>query len=358
MPQDVTISWLGGGIALIAAVLLVAYIVPLPGQALASIEMPQLFDSTRDTSASEFGWGAEGAERSDPDAATTAGDQSSSGKEIHSGTIKSGGAAGDVGDGNRTDGPAGKQTGGKQQAAGTDGQDKSESETAKNRQQGEDKEQSQGQQQGQKPHAESNAAENPTADQQTPPDQSPNNRGDAGKEQFDPKRRQSSRNITDMISTAASGFGSLLKFLIMIVLAAVVARFAWLNWQRLIGWLRSLFNADQEEQIAPLQEFLIEPAAPPRPFSSYQNPIGSEADYRRIVVITFQAFEAWSREQGAPRGKDETPTEFVRRAASSIPNVGLPVSAVVDAYNRVVYGREQATRQDVQAASAVWQLMR
>ncbi len=97
---------------------------------------------------------------------------------------------------------------------------------------------------------------------------------------------------------------------------------------------------------------------PPRPFSSFRNPIGTESDLRRVVVVTFQAFEAWARERGASRGKDETPSEFVRRVAISVPNVGTPVADVVDAYNRIVYGRGRATKQDVEAASKVWQLMR
>jgi hypothetical protein len=55
MPGDVTIAWLGGGTAIIAAVLLIAYLVPLPGRALAAIELPKFTDSDRQRIASRFG---------------------------------------------------------------------------------------------------------------------------------------------------------------------------------------------------------------------------------------------------------------------------------------------------------------
>jgi hypothetical protein len=99
------------------------------------------------------------------------------------------------------------------------------------------------------------------------------------------------------------------------------------------------------------------PSAPPRPFASFRNPIGSESDLRQIIVITFQAFEAWTREQGTARERDETPAEFMRRVAKANPRMSSSAPQVVDAYNRIVYGRGRATKQDIQAAEKVWQLM-
>ena len=89
----------------------------------------------------------------------------------------------------------------------------------------------------------------------------------------------------------------------------------------------------------------------------FGNPIGKESDLRRIVVITFQAFEAWTREQGMERGKDETPSEFITRVAKSVPQMSTPASQVVDAYNRIVYGRGKATKSDLNAADKVWKAM-
>ena len=106
-----------------------------------------------------------------------------------------------------------------------------------------------------------------------------------------------------------------------------------------------------------MTSFVRRPRCRRAPFVSFRNPIGKEADLRRIVVITFQAFEAWTREQGTPRGKDETPSEFIGRVSQTVPQMSAPASQVVDAYNRIVYGRGSATPGDLEAARRVWQAM-
>lgn len=387
MPSDVTVSWLGGGIALIAAVLLIAYMAPLPGQALASIELPQWIDSSTDLTASRFGWGDEAAEQKVPEAATTTDDPRADRKEIHSETMQEGAEAGDVGDGNRPDGPAGKQQGGKKQSAGSkdDAKGDSKPSTEKDSQgsqtqsdtqrQGEQRQGEQGQdkqgqdkqgqsetereQQGQdnQTDAESKSASKDDPRQPSPEEGSQDNNQPADS-QSDAQQPSASQSPGEMLSKFFEGVGSLIKLLIIAALAVVVISFLWLNRDRFMDWLRGMLNADQPEATERIEELLLEPLAPPRPFSSFKNPIGSESDLRRVVVITFQAFEAWAREQGATRGKDETPSEFVRRAAMAVPNVGRPASDVVDAYNRIVYGRGRATKKDLDAARQVWQLMR
>ncbi|MGI9470575.1 MAG: DUF4129 domain-containing protein, partial [Rubripirellula sp.] len=121
MPRDVTVAWLTGGLGLIAAVLLIAYIAPMPGRAIASFELPT-FDSPGNTVASRFGWGDEGADRSAPDASKTLDDPYTEQKQIDGITAQKGAPAGDAGTGNRSDGPAGDQKGGNKSG----GQGKSE----------------------------------------------------------------------------------------------------------------------------------------------------------------------------------------------------------------------------------------
>lgn len=357
MPADVTVSWLAGGIAMIAAVLLVAYLVPLPGQALASIEIPEFIESKRDLSASRHGWGAEGADQIKQDAALTSDDESPEGKQVHSETMKEGGDAGDVGDGDREEGPAGKQTGGEKETSGSDSRTGGESKESKqessgdseSKQQNAESEQKQSEIKSEKQGGEANTP--PTDEQAQQPNQ-------ASESQSEQSQSSGADSVLETFSKLSSGLGSLLKLLIMLVLAAIVARFVWLNWSRFLHWIHSLLNTDAPQETKSFDAWEPDPATPPRPFSSYQNPIGNESDLRRVVVITFQAFEAWARERGSTREKDETPSEFVRRASQSITNVGSPASQVVDAYNRVVYGKGTVTKRDVDAANRVWQLMR
>jgi hypothetical protein len=151
---------------------------------------------------------------------------------------------------------------------------------------------------------------------------------------------------------------AILKWLIALALALVVVRFLWQNWERLTAWFRGLLNSDRTQAEESWQAMIADSATPPRPYSSFRNPIGTETDPRRVVVITFQAFEAWAREQGAARGKHETPSEFVVRAARLAPPLGPPVAELVAAYNRIVYGRGGATDQDLAAADRLWKIMR
>ena len=144
----------------------------------------------------------------------------------------------------------------------------------------------------------------------------------------------------------------------MAALFVVVAAFVWMNREAIIQWWRSLFDRELPETNAAVAESAVsEPELPPRPFSSFRNPIGNEKDPRRIVVITFQAFEAWTREQGWKRSKDETPSEFMRRVAASVPHAAVAATQIVEAYNRIVYGRGVATKGDLNAAQQVWQTM-
>lgn len=427
MPADVTVAWLAGGLALIAAVLIIAYLAPLPGKAIASIGVPEFLDSPAGNLASRFGWGSEGAEQSDPDASTTMDDPNQSDKEVHSMAAREGAAPGDVGDGNRQDGPAGKQSGGKkksggagdqqesgpsqsksdgdQQQSGKNGQpsggqqqdSESSSQSSENSQQtdssqqtgtqrdgetGEQAKQSQddsGSSDSEGRDSEGRDSENQeTSGENDENDENQRSRGgeqsegtdltspDDG-ESSDGESSNSSRSgASDAASRGGQTLGStfsmiatLIKFLIFLALCIVVGTFAWLHRHAFVQWWNQLFGSESEPIEASVEPLLRStPDLPARPFSSFRNPIGKESDRRRVVVITFQAFDAWAREHGIPRGQDETPAEFLRRFRKTMPQMSAPVSTLVDAYNRIVYGRGAATKHDAAAAEQVWHAMR
>ncbi|MFK8110803.1 MAG: DUF4129 domain-containing protein [Rubripirellula sp.] len=468
MPKDVSIAWLAGGLAIVAAVLMVAWLAPLPGKALATFELPAFLDSPGTTMASRFGWGDEAADKSSPDAPSTQADPNANKKETQSTTYKPGAEAGDVGDGNRKDGPKGKQQqkGGKKSGDSQSGgqQGGQEKQGGKEQSKGGGQEQKSGQQQGaseqsqqgsksdqqssqeqatksqqgktqdksssdsgqqsesstkqgdspsssskgdsRQPKSDSNepksdsnepksdskqqngdqAAENTesqegsseSSDQEQSPGEDSAERRDSPKEGSTedsaeqsqqqqgalPSEGQSGESEAsgpssmESIANALPGLGSLLKFLIFLALLGIVGGFLWLNRHLISEWWDRLFGGSDESSDLSIEELLeSHSSAPSRTFASFGNPIGKESDVRRIVVITFQAFEAWTREQGSPRDKDETPSEFARRVAKSVPELNRPAQQVVDAYNRIVYGRGNASESDVAAAKKVWQVM-
>jgi hypothetical protein len=61
MPGDVSVAWLGGGLAMIAAVLFIAHVAPLPVLALNPFELPEFLDSPPGGEASRVGGGVGGA---------------------------------------------------------------------------------------------------------------------------------------------------------------------------------------------------------------------------------------------------------------------------------------------------------
>jgi hypothetical protein len=133
--------------------------------------------------------------------------------------------------------------------------------------------------------------------------------------------------------------------------------FLWINRERIWQLWLSLFDRDSAAEIESLVN--RDPEAEPvlRAFSSFRNPIGRETDLRRVVVVTFQAFEAWAREQGTNRHKDETPSEFLQRVVRVAPQANPSGVQIIDAYNRIVYGKGRATEKDLKAAEQMWRVM-
>ncbi len=105
------------------AILGIAYLAPLPGRALASLELPDFLTSQKDHTASRYGWGDEAAEKKSPGAATTEKDRKPEGKEIEKIRPQEGAPPGDSGDGKGKQGPTGKQKGGQKSASEQSGGD-------------------------------------------------------------------------------------------------------------------------------------------------------------------------------------------------------------------------------------------
>lgn len=170
-----------------------------------------------------------------------------------------------------------------------------------------------------------------------------------------PKPPDSSTDWSGLLS----GVMGLLKFLMFVALLAIVAVYVYLNYNKILAWINEWLGGQEtrSSDVAAPPRVSPKSASPPRPFSSFENPIG-QAKPQQVVVITFQALEAWAREQGVQRSEDETPSEFARRVAIQFPVLKKSALSIVDAYNRIVYGQADANPKDVRAAKHVWEFMR
>lgn len=393
MPTNVTVGWLAGGITMIMVVLTIAYMAPMPGQLLAGFRFPDFLDSPNDQTASRYGWGDEGAQDGPDDAAQTPNDPDENQKESAGERYERGAEAGNVGQGNRKDGPAGSEKGGdKSGAKGDDQSEQKGGDSKSEKQQGGEK--SEDSKQSEKSDSSSNSEDQKQADSKQSADQSdqPSESETDEDGSDDPKTDDSeqsksseserqkeqqkqpteqNRQANDKPQPAqsppsspsmdiAGSLGTLFKFLIAITLLAAIAGYVWIYRDHLRRWLEDLLGKRPRptELVAVDGPSIGELDAPPRPFATFKNPIGTEPDPRRVLVITFQAFEAWTREQGWKREKDETPTEFISRVSAAVPQVSAAAAQVVNAYNRIVYGNGRPSQADLNAASKVWGGMR
>ncbi len=407
MPGNVSVGWIAGGLLSILLILFVAYIAPVPGQLLASFTLPDFLDSPKDKQASRYGWGNEGAQRQSEDDATS--NQPRGNDDTpSSGESQPGAKPGEADHGNAKDAPpgsdpGGKKSGGKESGGKESGADKSsdaKSDPAKSQAGAKNKsidsgEDSQRPSSKSQPPSESQEntektpdnsdnkqqSQNKQSDDSKPQDSTNQEQSKAGQEdsqskkpddspQDDQKKKQQTREqdssggqsaaqrSLEAVSSSLPAISGILRWLIMLGLVAIVTFYVWKNYEALLQWWRSLFgfpSPNSNDEDTTLTNATKE--SPLRQFSSFDNPAGRENDPRRAVVITFQAFEAWAREQGWRRNKDETPSEFLKRIGTAIPQAVEPASQVVDAYNRIVYGRGNATSSDMRAVHSIWSVM-
>ncbi|WP_145174937.1 DUF4129 domain-containing protein [Rubripirellula lacrimiformis] len=391
MPADVTVAWLAGGVAMIALILFIAFMAPVPGRLIASIELPEFLDSPDDTVASKSGWGDEAADKTSENAASTSGDPDAAEKEVQDIAAGKDAPAGDVGTGQRKDGPAGDQKGKSPDASGPSDAKSSESKDAPSGKQESNSSDSKQESKGDSGDAKSSPSESqqndsqPSQDAKSESGESPANEDQAASNESDAKQDRSPQadkndandagstkqgsssaaksNPLRSVANAMPGISSLLKFIIFLALVAIVVAFVWMHRHAIGLWWANWFQPKADDGQPSFDEFLAqENSVPLRSFASFSNPIGREQDPRRVIVITFAAWEAYCREQGIQRSREETPNEFLRRATASQGDAStglLSAHAVrlVEAYNRILYGRGKATDRDVAAASELWRSM-
>lgn len=437
MPRDVSTAWLGGGIALVALILGVSFLLPQPGKLLADLKLPSSIESPDWLTPSRLGWGSEtanpspqaaGANPSEAPADASPESNPGDGSPGQTATQPAGQGANPGQGASQTPGQSGQS--GQPDAAAEPGKSDAAAEPAKSEATGQPQQaDSSGQssesgQPGQaKPPASSGQSSttspqgsppsgqsgqtsqsNPPTQQGEPqptdpsagdskPTSSPSEsaQGAAGEpqptgqeanESAETERRQDAESSADQAAsdsadptqaepTAAPppqsappslnlpSLSGLIKALIYLVLLAIVAAFLWLHrdaladfWRRLQAWLAG--NPAPPAATATAAETTAPPLTQ-RPFASFSNPLVAGADPRRAVIETFQAAEAWFGEHGQPRKRDETPHEYARRLQTANSGDRQAVEHLSAAYNRVVYGGERPSRQDLQHIQRLWQ---
>jgi hypothetical protein len=127
---------------------------------------------------------------------------------------------------------------------------------------------------------------------------------------------------------------------------------AW--WDRLLGRKRRETSVVVETP---------QPAGPTfRSFSSYPDPFLTSAAGRytpeQLVRYSFEAFEAWARERGAPRHPEQTPHEFALHVGNQNANVSQSARALAELYSRLAYASGPLPPSSVEHLKQLWAALR
>ncbi len=210
---------------------------------------------------------------------------------------------------------------------------------------------------------------------------SSSNRSDANqqrdqdkKEKDSQKQKQSSGDQSNRsqssLSQAFSFISNIIKWLIYIVLLALLVWFAWKYRNQLMPQLKS-FLAELAEfwrrlwNRKPKKKMVDELPASTRGqairqprFVDFANPFASGKargwSPEQIVDYTFRALEAWARDQQVARHPEQTPNEFVKQTAEEYEPLADNMNVLADLYGKIAYSEIQITQENAFSLSRLW----
>lgn len=419
MPVEMAATWVGLGLAMIAAMLGLCYLLPRPDSLRSIAELPITFTSP-DLQANRMAVGPEGAQQnsSQPSSNTTpaqpgqegqqAGSQDSSGKSDAQGLSNDGQQEGSGG-GKSSDQGQGKSTSQSEKSNNASQSDQSR-QSSQNKDGGKSNEgdgtQSEGensrsaqdksgstseddgkQQNDRQKGKQQGSSSKPSAQQEPNQQDSKSSQNDASSSQQNSSKSRSSKSSQQQSSSQSAStlpppgsnisiqWGGVLPWLLRTLFFLAMAIFAaWLLWRywaeivaawyKLLAELRELWNRlfggkkTQDSAEAPTAAATI----PHRPFASFADPFASGAAARmswaELVRYTFLAAEAWGRENGCPRAEGQTPHEFAAALALAYPQLQSLAPPLADAYGQIAYAPERVTRPTNEPLQRLWQHLR
>jgi hypothetical protein len=171
---------------------------------------------------------------------------------------------------------------------------------------------------------------------------------------------------------ALFSFGALLKWVLYLALALLLAWAIWKNRAELLAALRDfrqmltdlwnrLFGGKAREAAEAVAEEVGKQRPLPR-FADYKDPFASgvAGRYRpeELVQYTFEALEAWARDTGHSRLPDQTPHEFARCLGTEASSLSADATYLAELYCQVAYAHASPAAASVGRLSQLWQGMR
>jgi hypothetical protein len=130
-------------------------------------------------------------------------------------------------------------------------------------------------------------------------------------------------------------------------------------WRDFWGWL---FGGKRQQQAAAAEDQQQSDLVPPQRFADFVDPFaaGTADRYRpdNLVRYSFEALEAWARENGLARQPDQTPYEFSQRVGAQMEAMAQDLRVLADLYYQAAYARWTLSAADVRPLAKFWASLR
>ncbi|MBU6401467.1 MAG: DUF4129 domain-containing protein [Verrucomicrobia bacterium] len=190
-----------------------------------------------------------------------------------------------------------------------------------------------------------------------------------------PGRSSQSRQIRTVQPTASlespGGGYQLLRNLLLLIAAALVIGWLIRHRQLVLEMIRSVIAAVRQffqdllhppSGIAASRAGAVESPRPkPRPFAAYVNPFVTGKNRvwppERLIAYSFEAAEAWAREQGVEARPQQTPREFCLALSARFPEVASGWDRLAYGYAHAAYGRRCPDSWDPAPIQELWRYL-
>ncbi len=176
-----------------------------------------------------------------------------------------------------------------------------------------------------------------------------------------------------LVTGVFAWLGPVLKWLLYAALIAAAAYWLWRSRHELAAALRRfleawrdfwswLFGGRRKEKAAAAETQQQSALAPPQRFADFVDPFaaGTADRYRPddLVRYSFEALEAWTRENGLTREPDQTPYEFSRRVGAQVESLAGDLRTLADLYYTAAYARGRLSAAGVRPLAKFWASLR
>ncbi len=172
----------------------------------------------------------------------------------------------------------------------------------------------------------------------------------------------------NIVSIFFNTMNNLIKLAIYLALAGVALWFVIFHWRTLLEWLHAMLNAwrdlwgllfgrrpQSEEQPAPA------PLPRHKSFANYGDPFAAGIAGRyspvELARYSFEALEAWARDNGFPRQQDQTVHDFARQIAPQVESLAAPATALAEIYSHAAYSPRTLPADTLPRLRTFWQAL-